>query len=232
MPTIQDRYPHLLTTDGWLYDETAQATEDLLTYQRSRGLTGDILEIGVYLGRYFILLAKQLMPEETIIGVDIFHSAEPRIPGSANIDRDACIINLKRYLPELWPSDRLVILEEDSRDLATSDYAATVHGTFRFISIDGSHDEVTVYSDLRLAHDLLLKGGLVALDDWNDEQPPQWPGVKLGWAMYDEWATQRQREPRLRIVGEVPNKLILCNDGVWAGDYRLLLKDRGHGVVG
>jgi predicted O-methyltransferase YrrM len=221
---LQDRYPHLATTFGWIDDDVAQATEDLLTYQRSRGLTGDILEIGVYLGRYFILLAKNLTPEETIVGVDIFHSAEPRIPGSANIDRDACIINLKRYLPEMWPSDRLVILEEDSRDLALSDYVKTIHGTFRFISIDGSHDEVTVYSDLRLAHDLLLKGGLVALDDWNDNGDH--PGVKLGWAMYDEWATKRAREPRLRVVEVIPNKLLLCNDPVWRSDYAMILADR------
>lgn len=230
MPTIHDRYPHLGTTEGWLYDETAQATEDLLTYQRSRSLVGDILEIGVFLGRYFIILAKNLAPEESIIGVDIFDSTPPRIPGSAHIDRDKCILNLKRYLPELWGTGQLVILEEDSRDFAHSDYASTVAGTFRFISIDGSHDDVTVYSDLRLAHNLLLKGGLVALDDWNDEQPPQWPGVKTGWEMYDHWATERQREPRLRIVAELPNKLLLCNDGVWASDYRQLLADRGTEV--
>jgi hypothetical protein len=223
MPTIRERYPHLETTVGWLEDEAAEATEDLLTYQRSRGLVGDILEIGVYLGRYFILLAKNLTPDETIVGVDIFESMPPHAT-VATCSRDDCIINLKRHLPEMWPSDRLVILEEDSRALATSDYATTIHGTFRFISIDGGHDEVTAYSDLRLAHDLLLKGGLVALDDWN--RPDDWPGVMLGWEMYDHWATKRQREPRLRIVQVIPNKLLLCNDPVWAGDYRVLLYDR------
>jgi SAM-dependent methyltransferase len=228
MPTrsIQERYPHLLTTEGWLYDEAAERTVDLLTYQSARNLTGDILEIGIYEGRYFILLAKCLGPDETILGVDIFKSREARIPGSAQIERDDAILNLKRYLPEIWATERLVILEEDSLDFAQSDYARTIHGTFRFISIDGSHDEVAVYSDLRLSHNLLLKGGLVALDDWNHDEPQQWPGVKTGWEMYDHWATERKREPRLRVVAEIPNKLILCNDGVWASDYRQVLKDR------
>lgn len=225
-----ERYPHLLSTEGWLEDGAAQAAEDLLAYQRSRGLTGDIMEIGVYLGRFFIVLAKNLAPDEAILGLDIFESKAPTIPGSANTSRDACVLNLKKWLPELWGTGRLVILEEDSTDFALSDYANTQEGLYRFISIDGSHDTETVLSDLHLAHKLLIKGGIVALDDWNDYN--QWPGVKEGWGQYDVEMTARKKEPRLRVVAEVPNKLILTNDPSWAGDYRMLLKDRALVVGG
>lgn len=227
MSDIASRYPHFAVVPGLLDDEAAQATEDVLTYQRSRGLTADIMEIGVGRGKYFILLAKGLADEEIIVGIDVFESLPPDQDVTPS-SRDDCILALKRWLPELWGTDRLIILEDDSRNVAKSDYATTIHGTFRFISVDGGHDEVTVYSDLQLAHHLLIKGGLVALDDGHDEVPSQDGELKLGWRMYAHWAEVHQREPRLRVVAKVANKLLLCNDGVWAGDYRRLIADRAH----
>ena len=98
-----------------------------------------------------------------------------------------------------------------------------LEGTFRFVSVDGSHDADTVLSDLHLAERMLVKGGVVALDDWNDTG--QWPGVKEGWDRYYTWAEERRREPRLRAVWMMENKLILCNDPTWTSDYRQILLD-------
>ena len=61
--------------------------------------------------------------------------------------------------------------------MLSSDYSTVLEGTFRFVSVDGSHDADTVLSDLHLAERMLVKGGVVALDDWNDTG--QWPGGPL-----------------------------------------------------
>lgn len=222
--TIRERYPHLTDVEGWLTDEDVRFTDDLLTYQRSRGFTGDVLEIGIYHGRYFIVLAKNLAPDETILGIDIFHSKPPTITGSANSDRDSCILSLKKYLPDIWGTGRLVVLEEDSIDFAASDYVKTIEGTFRFISIDGGHDADTVFSDLLLAERLLMRGGLITLDDYHATS--DWVGVIEGWENYCSWAEEQKKEPRLREVAQLDKKLLLGNDEAWTSDYRKILVDR------
>ena len=76
----------------------------------------------------------------------------------------------------------------------------------RFISIDGGHDEPTVHRDLLLAESVLAEGGIVALDDFNNDH---WMGVREGFYSY-----MFSREPGTRLAPflHAANKLYLTSE--------------------
>ena len=115
-------------------------------------------------------------------------------------------------------------MESDSTTLFPEDVCAAigqpVGHLFRFISIDGGHDEATVLSDLILAEDLLATGGIIALDDWAPHGNKQWPEVADA-----EVKFQVLNEDRLFHIGAIPNKLLLTNSSLWVMEYQKVLRD-------
>ena len=207
-------FPHLTTVDGWLSETAARATDYLLQYQTARGLYGDVLEIGVYHGRYFIVLANRTVELERAYAIDIFGSGEPVIAGSAHGDREVFEANVKKYAPQC----DLIVMESDS-SLLPQEFLDRLYHQCRFVSVDGSHDEESVVNDLFVAEKLLAPGGLVALDDWRPEGNDQWPEVISGEVRYQADGGVLQH------VGSIPNKLLLCNDPLWVRDYQKVLRD-------
>ena len=58
---------------GWLNDYAAIRTIELLDWQEARGMSGPVLEIGVFAGRYFsILLRSAVRTGNLAVGVDTF----------------------------------------------------------------------------------------------------------------------------------------------------------------
>lgn len=45
-------------TEGWLIRFTSLRTMDILDFQRDKGISGPLIEIGVFCGKYFSLLAR------------------------------------------------------------------------------------------------------------------------------------------------------------------------------
>lgn len=213
--------PHLPEVDGWLEYPTARITAYLLKYQSSRDLVGDVLEIGVFAGKYFLILAQALRKYggERAVAIDIFESQMPVIEESAQGRRAIFEANLTKYAPPC----EVIIMESDSTRIT----AEAVRGRmmtserqpFRFISIDGGHDAPTVQSDLLLAEELLMPGGIVALDDWRPGGHLTWPGVMDGEIAYQTGGGT------LMHIGTIPNKLLLTNDPFWMEDYRAVLRD-------
>jgi len=70
-------------------------------------------------------------------------------------------------------TDFLVVIASASGQLRSQDFPST----FSFCHVDGGHSPEETYSDLKFASDLLLPGGLLALDDYFN---PQNPGVCEG----------------------------------------------------
>ena len=205
---------HLDAVDGWLDPLAARVTDYLLRYQSARGLVGDVCEIGVYHGRYFLVLLGALVADERGVALDLFGAQPPTIGGSAEGDLAIFESNLRHWAPDR----RVVTLQADSRNV-TPESLGEVR-PFRFISVDGSHDHDTVVSDLALAADTIMPGGLVALDDWRPEGNPQWPEVIDG-----EVTFQMAHPDTLLHVGAIPNKLLLPTNRHWAEDYQKILRD-------
>jgi len=206
--------------EGWLEPGAAKAIDFLLQFQHARELVGDLMEIGVYDGKLFLVLAKNAGSLETCVAIDIFESEEPAIPSVRGV-RSRFEANLKKYAPQT----RTVIMESNSATLVPHDVRmamqTTTHSPFRFISIDGCHDADSVKQDLNLSASLLMAGGVIALDDWAPDGNKQWPGVAEG-----ETAFQVMTHGEDLIhIGAIPNKLLLTNDPFWRTEYQRVLKD-------
>jgi hypothetical protein len=195
--------------EGWLEDIAARVSDRLLQAQAASGITGDVMEIGVHHGRYFIVLANGLVPGESAIAVDIFSDQHLNTSRSGKGNWTEFVSNVARFAPLA----HVDIVQANSTALG-DDFVAARCG-MRFISIDGGHDRATSCSDLALAERLATSGAIVALDDI---YRPDWSGVTAGLAKYlSDGGT-------LRPFVFIPNKLLLTTDAAWAESYRDLLR--------
>jgi SAM-dependent methyltransferase len=143
---------------GWLNTEASELTERIVDAQREAGITGPVLEIGVFKGKYLSVLYRLSRAPEAVVGVDLFLGAD---------DVNAVARSVRANIAAACgDASRLRIVVEDSlrltarrvRDEAGAD-------AFRFISIDGGHTRELVYHDLAVAAEVLMPGGVIALDD-------------------------------------------------------------------
>mmetsp|Transcript_23366 Transcript_23366/g.32643 ORF Transcript_23366/g.32643 Transcript_23366/m.32643 type:complete len:301 (+) Transcript_23366:331-1233(+) len=130
-------------------------------------------------------------------------------------------------------ADSLMLTKNDLVDAihtATNNNNSEDHNTFqiRFFSLDGSHTEEAVMSDVSLAHSCLGAGGIVALDDALN---PDWPGVTSGLSRYlmRQESTQHENDVVPQSSGLSPfafgyNKCFLSTGDPWNTLYRNALQ--------
>lgn len=141
--------------EGWLTDDDAAVTADLLRLQEGWAGDAPLLEIGVYCGKYLSLLMQSAARTGShVFGVDTFQF------------KDLAVVTegLAALMPELMPS--LSLHKGSSRDLSAKSLLRMIGRPARFISVDGSHDHPDVLHDLRLTDAVLAQDGLVAVDDF------------------------------------------------------------------
>lgn len=161
------------TVPGWFARRDALLFDAIDNAQRSAGITGDILEIGVYQGTSAILLGYMRQPNERLIVCDLFDGitesdedlAERQRYYEPNFGQHKFEAQYRRFHPDL-PE----IIAQPSSSL----HARLTGKTFRCIHIDGSHAYEQVRSDLLLAKEILMPGGYVIFDDLLS---PHTPGV-------------------------------------------------------
>jgi predicted O-methyltransferase YrrM len=128
----------------------------LLRLQTEMGVSGPIVEVGPFEGRFFIALAHALAPGEIALGIDLFDWPNPEI-----IDRFEA--NCARHG---IAADRRITWKADSRSMAPADLLAKLGGRRpRFIHIDGEHSRAALTRDLELATAVLALEGVIVLDD-------------------------------------------------------------------
>jgi predicted O-methyltransferase YrrM len=128
----------------------------LIRRQSELGIRGDIVEIGPFEGRFFIAMALGLAPGEGAVGIDLFDWPNQRVLDRflANCDANG----LAR--------DRFTAWKQQSRDVSPDALRAKLStGSARFFHIDGEHEHASLLSDLELAHAVLHRDGIIALDD-------------------------------------------------------------------
>jgi predicted O-methyltransferase YrrM len=128
----------------------------LLGRQSGLGVTGDLVEIGTFEGRFFIAMALLLKPGEHALGIDLFNW-----PNEGVYDR------LMRNCADAGlPASRFAAWKVDTQTIAATDLRARLPGeAARFVHIDGDHDPQCLHHDLELAHAVLHPDGIIALDD-------------------------------------------------------------------
>jgi hypothetical protein len=128
----------------------------LLRHQSAHGITGDLLEIGTFEGRFFVAMALLLGPGEHALGIDVFTWPSPAVYD--HLLKNCAAAGLARGSYAAW--------KVYTRTIAAADLRARLPaGRARFIHIDGEHIPECLSNDLALAHAVLDPRGIVALDD-------------------------------------------------------------------
>ncbi|MER5349309.1 class I SAM-dependent methyltransferase [Kitasatospora sp. NPDC002551] len=173
-PAADAPVPVTRVTDipGWFFELDQEAFRHLLTAQSAAGLSGDILELGSYLGRSAVLLGDHLRPDERLTVCDLFDSeagdadndAEMTMSYRSTLTRRGFEANYLAFHPEL-PT----IVQAPTSVLADGRIPA---GSCRFVHVDASHLYEHVTGDIEVARQALAEDGLVVLDDYRSEHTP------------------------------------------------------------
>jgi len=161
--------------DGWLSSESLTFVKALADFQNKNAIKGNVAEIGVYHGRFFVALCLMLNIGEKALAIDVFEDQEFNLDHSGKGDYLEFTENIKKKLGTLR---HLEIVKSDSIKVN----ANTIHsilGTnnIRLFSVDGCHTAGHTLHDLQLASQVLSRDGVIILDDFHNEQ---WPGVEKG----------------------------------------------------
>jgi hypothetical protein len=128
----------------------------LMGRQTALGVTGDMIEIGAFEGRFFAALGLMMTPGELALGIDTFSW-----PDAATETRF-----LKNCADAGLPDGRYASWKVDSRAIAPGELRARLpSGAARFVHIDGEHSDECLRHDLELAQAVLHPEGIIALDD-------------------------------------------------------------------
>jgi predicted O-methyltransferase YrrM len=128
----------------------------LVRRQTALGITGDILEIGTFEGRFFVAMAMLLQAKEHALGIDVF--TWPSTSVYDHFLENCAAAGLKPGSYTAW--------KVDTRSLNPTDLRGRLpYGSARFVHIDGEHVAECLSHDLELAYAVLHPDGVIALDD-------------------------------------------------------------------
>jgi Methyltransferase domain len=182
---------------GWLDNYSARFIAELGRIQARRGTKGSVAEIGVHMGRLFILLGLHAASDERALALDVFHDQELNVDGSGGGDEMQFRNNVER-----WMSLHNVEIIRASSLSVTGHHILSRVGPCRLFSIDGGHTAECTLNDLCLADETVTDAGVVILDDYFN---PSWPDVATGASHFLSDSTTR-----LRPFAITPNKLYLA----------------------
>ena len=181
---------------GWLNQYSALFIANFSALQSKSGIKGAVGEIGVHMGRLFILLKLTATPGEKCFAIDVFSDQNKNLDRSGFGDRARFLENVRH-----WTGNTdIKIIETSSLDVKPDDLLAAV-GSCRLISIDGGHTEECTFNDLQLSETVLDERGVIVLDDFFNQM---WPGVATGASKYF-----LSSGTRLRPFAITPNKVYL-----------------------
>lgn len=186
---------------GWLNKITAACTMEMLIAQDGILPNAPMLEIGVYGGKYYSLLARHAgRVGSKILGVDIFYAFPP----------EKVLDNVRVALTG-FELPQMEMRKVRSQALRPDELLAFAGTKFRFAHIDGSHEAEDVFQDLWLANAVLAEGGIIAIDDFYS---PYDAGVTEGFFRF-----QLALSSPLVLICYVANKGFVCHPA-YAARYR------------
>ena len=162
--SLLDRYlKDYSRLDGWFWPDSVAIWDSLLSFQKSCGVMGHFLEIGVYRGKSAVLSTLHAREDEACILVD------------PHIHRD-----LRPTIDPIKPSN-VIYAQMRSTELLHSGAFTKHSGNFRWIHIDGEHTGMAVINDMNIANPLLNDDGVMIIDDFFNPQYPQITAAVFDW---------------------------------------------------
>jgi hypothetical protein len=162
--------------EGWLGDRMSQIVSVFGTILDANGVRGNIAEFGVHHGLFLFLLNALRNGNEECFAVDVFDYQK------LNVDRSGSgsLAVFQSHLNSLMGSQQRFfrIVQRDTLSFSTVE-AVDLFGKpgVKMFSIDAGHTVQHACNDLHLAQEVLVPGGIIALDDY---MSVHWPGVTEG----------------------------------------------------
>jgi hypothetical protein len=201
---------------GWLTQLAVQILTRVGEAQQERGVRGPVCEIGVHVGRLFILLHLLTRTDEKSVAFDLY---ELQNEANGRLRKQRLMENLRHHGGDIG---RTQAVTQDSLQLRPERIIELCGGRPRLFSIDGGRSAEVTRNDLSLAHDTLCEGGLVMLGDYFQEI---WPEVSQGVCSF------MQENTELFPVAIGGNKMFLARGAAAAEEYRKRLTEDGALVV-
>ncbi len=134
----------------------AAVTCGLMRIQSEFGVTGPVVELGAFEGRFFIALSKALKDGERALGIDTFEWPNPQV-----IDRFEA-----NCVRQGVPTEKRITWKADSNKMSAEELLGKLGGEkVRLIHVDGEHTQAALTKDLALATTVIRDGGVIVLDD-------------------------------------------------------------------
>jgi Methyltransferase domain len=171
MDTVLRRYfDRMNSLPGWFLPDAALMFMAYNQLVSDRAVPGNTLEIGVYHGKSAIAVASLRGDGGVFTAIDVFDDLQSRDGSSHDVGlKGVFLANMAASFPTLgW-----------MRPIAapSSTVRAETLGPQSFCHIDGLHSAEGTYGDMRLCAEVVVPGGLVALDDYFNQR---FPGVSEG----------------------------------------------------
>ena len=186
--------------EGWLGDRMWQIVNVIGTILDANGVCGNIAEFGVHHGLFLFLLNTLRDENEVCFAIDVFDEQRLNVDCSGRGSLAEFLSHVETLLASQRRSFRIV--QRDTMSFSTSE-VVDLFGKkgAKVFSIDAGHTIQHTFNDLCLAQEVLVAGGIVALDDY---MSPHWPGVTEGFYRFAGSANRR-----LRPLSYFQNKLFL-----------------------
>ncbi|MEV6052660.1 class I SAM-dependent methyltransferase [Streptomyces sp. NPDC052107] len=173
MATIQEttQQPHRLDdVPGWFPVLDQLLFDWFLNRQETTEMRGDLLEVGVYMGKSAIFVGRHQRPGERYTVCDLFEGDAPDDANQAESTKSYSALT-RRVFEENYLSfhDELPRVLQGPSSVVPGEVEPR---SCRFVHIDASHLYEHVHGDIGAARDLLLPDGIVVLDDFRSEHTP------------------------------------------------------------
>ena len=155
---------------GWFSVTDQHAFQWILEYQNFLGLSGDLLELGVFKGKSAIYIGGYLKPGEKFTVCDLFEE----VNSSHEIDFQAAKF-YKNLTQEEFEKNYLSfhsMLPSIIKGPSSSINNYLERNSCRFVHIDASHVYEHVREDISNSKSILCENGVVAFDDYRTEHTP------------------------------------------------------------
>jgi hypothetical protein len=156
MKRFDDYMKHFSEVDGWFQTPAIAIWDTLLSYQQEHGISGNLLEIGVWKGKSAALAALHCQGDDACVFVDAMPLDEA-----------------KARISQVTPGISYHYLQEQSQSLARHPFVSQGTPAFRWIHVDGEHSGQSVTNDLEIADHLLSDRGIAVFDDFFSPGYPQ-----------------------------------------------------------
>jgi predicted O-methyltransferase YrrM len=174
---------------GWLYVHD-HALIHMIMKDIQKNIEGDICEIGVAFGRSAIALSNYRPITDRLYLYDIY------------FENGLTESNLKEY----GTSENIEWRLQDTTKLTTD--TIEFNKPLRLLHIDGCHEDMAVYNDLKNFSTKMSKDGVIVVDDYSD---PEYPGINSATLRF----LYENKDWVMFAIGS--NKAFLChiNNRLW-----------------